>query len=241
MLPAGSTPVRIGFVSDLHLGPTTPASVLDAAFEHLARADLDLLLLGGDYVFLDATEAKAMELVARVRAVPARRRFAVLGNHDLWTRHAILERALEGAGVELVLNRSVALDAGAGRLTLVGIDEPWTGDPDVERAFEGARSAEAIVVLCHSPDAVRETQAAVEQLPLRPQALYLCGHTHGGHVATPWGPIFVPGPLGREYSAGLYQTGPMQIHVSRGVGATEVAVRTYARPDVAVFDLVARA
>src|SRR6476469_3152788 len=55
ILPPSATQLRIGFASDLHIGPTTPIKVLEAAFERLAQAELDVLLLGGDYVFLDAT------------------------------------------------------------------------------------------------------------------------------------------------------------------------------------------
>src|SRR5262245_44501847 len=77
-------PLTIAFASDLHLGPTTPTATLDRAFALLAAAEPDVLALGGDYVFLDATAKKARELARRVAAVPARLKVAVLGNHDLW-------------------------------------------------------------------------------------------------------------------------------------------------------------
>ena len=53
-----STPLTIAFASDLHLGPTTSARTLERAFEMLAEARADVLALGGDYVFLEATAAK---------------------------------------------------------------------------------------------------------------------------------------------------------------------------------------
>src|SRR5436190_2110339 len=49
--PEGRPPLRCGFVSDLHAGPTTHPSLLEEAFASLERAKPDLLLLGGDYVF----------------------------------------------------------------------------------------------------------------------------------------------------------------------------------------------
>src|SRR5438270_4057171 len=40
LLPPGAAPVRFVFISDIHIGPTTPPALLDAAFDALARAEL---------------------------------------------------------------------------------------------------------------------------------------------------------------------------------------------------------
>ena len=235
MLPEGARSLRVGFVSDLHVGPTTPERLLDNAFAHLASAQLDVLLLGGDYVFLDADERAIDALAARIGAVSAARKLAVLGNHDLWTRHELLERSFAAAGVEVLVNRSTAL-APEGEVTVVGLDDPWTGAPDAARAFEGTGDAAAVIVLCHSPNGLPLAQAAQGG---RAPTLYVCGHTHGGHIATPWGPLIVPGRLGRQYPSGLHSTGDLTLYVSRGVGGVELPVRAYARPEVVVFTLTA--
>src|ERR1700741_2342138 len=47
ILPPSAAPLRIGFASDLHIGPTTPIRLVESAVERLARAELDVLLLGG--------------------------------------------------------------------------------------------------------------------------------------------------------------------------------------------------
>ncbi len=108
LLPPGATTVRAGFISDIHLGPTTPRRLVDAAFDHLASSDLDVLLLGGDYVFLDATETKARELAARVREVPAKTKLAASWATTTCGRTTLglLERALGDAGVEILINRN---------------------------------------------------------------------------------------------------------------------------------------
>jgi hypothetical protein len=41
LLPPGTPPLRLGFASDLHLGPTTPPALLRAAAEALAEARLE--------------------------------------------------------------------------------------------------------------------------------------------------------------------------------------------------------
>jgi predicted MPP superfamily phosphohydrolase len=239
VLPRGASALRVGFVSDIHIGPTTPPELLAAAFGRLAGERLDVLLLGGDYVFLDATESKAEVLSTLVRSVPASHKLAVLGNHDLWTRHDIIERALARAGVRVLCNESVLLDAATGPLAVMGLDEPWTGALDADRAVAGIGQARAVVVLCHSPDGLPDAVRVVGRLPAGPVGLYVCGHTHGGHVSTPWGPLVVPGRLGKRYPHGSHRVPPLHVHVSRGVGGIEVPIRTYAAPEVAVFELIA--
>jgi hypothetical protein len=227
---AGRPPLRIGFVSDLHLGPLTPPRLLEAAFDRLAAAAPEVLVLGGDYVFLEATAAKA-ELIARLVArVPAATKIAVLGNHDLWTDHALLERALERGGARVLVNRALRLPPPHDDVALVGLDDPWTGAPDPDRAFAEAGDAAVRIAVVHAPEGypyVRDRGAA----------LMLCGHTHGGQIAAPRGPVIVHGHLGRKWSAGLYDVDGLPLFVSRGIGAVEIPLRLYAPPDVAIFTI----
>jgi uncharacterized protein len=242
ILRAGARPLRLGFASDLHLGPTTPRRLLDEAFGHLARARLDVLLLGGDYVFLDTSRAKEDELAARVGAVPARVKLAVMGNHDLWTHHAGLERALVRGGARVLVNGAITLAPPHGGVAIVGLDEPWTGRLDAAAGFRDVGDAETVVVLCHSPDGLPEAQAALADTavcPGRPSSFFVCGHTHGGHVAAPWGPLMVPGKVGKRFPSGLFREGTSHLFVSRGVGGVELPIRTFARPEVVIVDLVA--
>jgi hypothetical protein len=225
-------PLRVAFASDLHLGPTTPAAVLDQAFAILHDAAPDVLVLGGDYVFLDATPARARELAARVAAVPARTKIAVLGNHDLWTHHALIEAALADAGARVLVNDAVRLPPPHDDVAVLGLDDPWTGRPDGARAVRACGDAAVRIGVCHSPDGV----PFVRGLGV---SLLLAGHTHGGQIALPGPrPLVVPGPLGKRWPFGLHRLDDeLTLFVSRGVGTTEVPVRTFAPPDVAVLTL----
>jgi hypothetical protein len=225
-------PLRVAFASDLHLGPTTSSETLDAAFRHLADARPDVLVLGGDYVFLDATPARARELGRRVGAVPAAHKIAVMGNHDLWTRHALLEDALAEAGVKVLVNEAVRLSAPHDDVAVVGIDDPWSGAPDGEAAFAEARGAALTIAVCHSP-------AGLTHVRGRGAALFLCGHTHGGHVALPGGvPVVLPGGRwARRFPHGVHAWEGTTVFVSRGVGGVELPLRTFAPPDVGVFEV----
>jgi hypothetical protein len=222
--------LRLVFASDLHIGPLTPPRLLDNAFALMAAAKPDVLVLGGDYVFLDVTPGMADELAERVAAVPARTKVAVLGNHDLWTDHRLIEAALERAGCRVLVNDALRLPSPHHGVAIVGIDEPWTGEADGARAFAAAGDAPVTVAVSHAPEGLPFVEG-------RGARLLLCGHTHGGQVALPSGPIVVHGPLGRRWPSGLHVIGDMRLFVSRGLGTVDLPLRAYAPPDVALFTL----
>jgi predicted MPP superfamily phosphohydrolase len=92
-------------------------------------------------------------------------------------------------------------------------------------------AADVRVLLMHAPEGVTLVQDA-------PFDLALCGQTHGGHIALPGGvPFVTSGPLSRRFSAGRYDVGGRPMIVSRGLGATESALRLFAAPDVLVVTL----
>jgi predicted MPP superfamily phosphohydrolase len=227
---AGRPPLKLAFASDLHIGPLTPPGLLDEAFRALAAFAPDLLVLGGDYVFLDVRPAMAATLERLVASVPAATKLAVLGNHDLWTDHDVIERALERAGARVLVNQAARLPPPHDDIAVIGLDEPWTGRPQPEVAFAAASGADIRIAVAHAPEAVPDVVG-------RGAALMLCGHTHGGQIALPSGPIVVHGPLGRRWSAGLYDVNGMSLFVSRGVGAVDLPLRINAPSDVALFTI----
>lgn len=232
ILPTGAGPrsLRVAFASDLHIGPLTAPATLDNAFALLAAARPDVLLLGGDYVFMAATPAMAGELERRVAGVPAAVKLAVLGNHDLWTRHDLIEAALERAGAKVLINQGLRLPAPFQDVAFIGLDDCWAGNADAGAALAPVSGAALTLALAHSPEA----------LPLlagRGLGFLWCGHTHGGQIALPSGPIVVHGPHGRRFPSGVNRLGDLPFFVSRGVGVVELPFRAYARPDVSVFTL----
>lgn len=183
----------------------------------------DVLLLGGDHVFLEAHGIHdLMRRLADVRAPLGR--FAVLGNHDLWADDMVVRRALEGAGFRVLVNENVALPAPFEHVSICGMDDPWAGTPDARATFDGA--CEVRVLLMHAPEGL---------MVLGDEAfdVAVCGHTHGGHIALPGGtPIVTAGPLCRQYSRGEFDVGGRTMIVSKGIGATESPLRLFADPDV---------
>jgi len=227
--PRGARPLRIAFASDLHAGPTTHPALLDDAFAALAAVGADVVLLGGDYVFLFADYIT--EIARRLATIRAPLGvYGVMGNHDLWADDAAIARALTAAGARMLVNEQVTLPAPFAHVTLAGLDDPWTGRPPRRPIFEAGDHVR--VILVHAPEAMLH-------LDDEPFDVAMCGHTHGGHVALPGEvPILVPGPLSRRYAHGRHDVGAGRtLIVSRGVGSTEVALRTFADPDILVVEL----
>jgi len=188
--------------------------------------------LGGDYVFLHPDTARLAELERRLAALPATRKIAVLGNHDLWTHHRRVETALQNAGVQVLVNDTVMLAPDYPDVAVMGLDEPWTGEPKAQDCLATSRHAQLRIALCHSP-------VGLEQFSPGQINLMLSGHTHGGHIALP-GPrpvIMPPGQMCRRYPWGLHQVNGTWLFVSRGVGGAELPIRINASPDVALFTL----
>jgi predicted MPP superfamily phosphohydrolase len=224
-------PLRLAFASDLHLGPTTPRRTLDRAFDALAAIEPDVLLLGGDYVFLEATPARVDELARRVAEVPAKLKLAVLGNHDLWTHHHRIERALARASAQVLINDAVRLPQPWSDVAILGLDEPWTGAPDATAAIEACGDARLRLAIAHAPE-------AMPMLRARGVSLLMCGHTHGGQLALPGGtPIVMWGTQGRRYPHGLHTIDDLHLFVSRGIGGVEIPFRAWAPPDVAAITI----
>jgi predicted MPP superfamily phosphohydrolase len=236
----GRPPLRIAFASDLHLGPTTPTEVLDAAFAHLRSTRADVLALGGDYVFLGATPERVRELQTRVSQVAAPVKLAVLGNHDFWARPERLEDALKEAGVRVLVNESVRLPPPHDDVAVIGFDDPLTSrgivgrialQESVDAALARVADVPIKIAICHSPDGYPEVKG-------RGVRLLLCGHTHGGQIALPgYRPMWIPGPHGRLWPYGRHEVDGLTLFVSRGVGGSLVPVRMYAPPDVALFTI----
>ncbi|HET8646753.1 MAG TPA: metallophosphoesterase, partial [Vicinamibacteria bacterium] len=237
----GRPPLRIGFVSDLHLGPTTPIRLVENAFAELGAARLDLLALGGDYVFLGASPGRMKRLERLVASVPATTKVAVLGNHDFWARPERIVDALARGGAHVLVDQGLRLPPPHDDLGVIGLDDPLTSGHVVDEAaaragVERARSflppgLSAVLAVAHSPDSLPALRGSGV-------SVLLCGHTHGGQIALPGHrPLVMPSRVGRRYPFGLHRLEEegLTLFVSRGLGTSLLPLRTWAPEDLAVF------
>jgi len=225
-------PLRIGFASDFHAGPTTHPALYDDLRAAIERERPDVLLLGGDYVSFRAEYIDALRGFLQAARAPLGT-YAAIGNHDIWNGRAPVEAALRAAGIEVLVNRSLALPAPFDAVSICGIDDPWTGQPSSTAAFAGAEEAGVRIFLTHSPD-------GVFLLDGQQYDVGFAGHTHNGQIATPAGrPLFRPGgPGSREYSYGRYEIpGKGPLFVSCGVGCSGIPLRLNADPELLICTL----
>jgi uncharacterized protein len=224
-------PLVLAFASDFHAGPATHPEMFSSLIDELMRLRPDVLLLGGDYVSCAAQQVNVLaEHLSRCN--PPLGKYGVLGNHDLLTDDGHIVRQLEMAGVQVLVNRNCPLPYPFERVSICGVDDPWTGNTDVAATFRGAGPVR--IFLSHSPDGL---------LLLGRQGfeLALAGHTHGGQVALPDGTAILDagGPLARVYGRGRFEiAGKGPLIVSRGVGCSNLPIRINSDPELIICRLV---
>jgi len=219
--------LRLAFAADFHAGATTDERLLSDACRALAAFAPDLVLFGGDFVSVRASYIDRLAPLLGSVSAPLGK-LAVLGNHDLRADRATVLRGLSDAGVRVLDNEAVRLPEPFDDVTICGISDATRGDPRPDLAIDGTTGTR--VVLMHSPEGLRA-------IGDRPFDLALCGHTHGGQVALPWGsPIVMSGgDLNRRYARGLFDLDgepARRLLVTNGVGCSTAPVRLFAPPEV---------
>ncbi len=229
-LPPGLDGLRVAHLSDFHLYPYTQISFLRQVIAETNALKPDLIVLTGDYVTLDAEAIE--ELAPALAELDARHGvFAVLGNHDLWTNREVVMAGFAAARVPVLVNQRVPISAGGQTLHLVGLDDGWSGQPDLAGALDGVPFDEDVLLLMHEPDLFDD----YSQDPR--VALQLSGHSHGGQIRfNGQKPRILP-YLGRKYEQGLYQINDTWLYTNRGLGYTSVPVRINCTPEITEITL----
>jgi predicted MPP superfamily phosphohydrolase len=228
-LPAGLVGFKIVLLSDFHLFPHTRIEFIRDVIATANSFRPDLVALTGDFVL--RTADSIFELAPALASLDARMGvFSVLGNHDHWKGKDIVAQGLADEGLELLTNRGITLNAGGNAIYLAGVDDCWSGQPDLKAAMARCPANATTILLSHEPD-------PADEYSVDPRiSLQLSGHSHGGQVRIPlWGSPFLP-PFGRIYDQGLFKVGGMWLYTNRGVGVT-APIRLNCRPELTVITL----
>ncbi len=225
-LPPTLDGLRIGQLSDLHLGQPYTAANTRWAVAQMVREQPDLIALTGDFVSFENAIDELADLLHPLNAPLGM--YAVPGNHDYWEGLDDIRAELEPLGVEFLINANRQLRWRDGLFTLVGIDDIWDGHPDIDQAMTGIARDTFTILLAHAPDfADVAFDYAID--------MQLSGHTHGGHLRLPWlGSCCLPF-YGTRYAAGLEHAGTTQVYVSRGLGG--MPLRLGCRPEATIITL----
>lgn len=224
-LPAALDGLRVGQISDMHLGQPYAAENSRWAVEQVGRAAPDLIALTGDFVSYEPAIAELPGILTPLRAPLGV--YAVPGNHDYWEGLPEIVACLEPLGVRFLINRGEPVGPG-GALYLAGIDDSWNGRPNLAAALAGRPAGAFTLLLAHAPDSADEAAGQGVQVQLS-------GHTHGGHLRLPLLGAFVLPRHGWRYAMGHAHVGGLQLYVSRGVGG--MPMRFGCPPEASIITL----
>lgn len=224
--------LRIGHVSDVHVGIVTPDQRIRNAIGLLTAAAPDLCLLTGD--FASRRPSPLARLGKLLTGLPVDSTYFVLGNHDHLVDADQVTRELEGVGYTHLDNRHHTLDFRGAPLHLIGFDDPVTRRHRPAEALRDIPELGTRVLLAHQAESVGELLELGQHVDL-----CVSGHTHGGQIYVPRLTNKLMAHIGIRHLRGLcrYDDDGPWIHVTHGVGAAVSPLRVASRPEVGLLTL----
>ena len=217
-------------ITDVHLYPMTQPDLVEKSVSMANELNPDLVVLTGDYVWQEL--AAIDELAPILAGLNAKYGvFSTLGNHDYWLDADVITGAMESAGLPVLINQGLSIQHGKGTIYIAGLDDGWSGKPDLNKTLDRADPTEPVILLCHEPD-------LADRYSLDGRVnVQLSGHTHGGQIRIPGiGALILP-YLGRKYDLGLYRVNDMLLYTNRGLGVISEPVRLNCPPEISQFIL----
>ena len=215
--------LRVALLSDLHV-KNSPDAIADLGelWSEVIEQTPDIILLGGDYINDGASNQDIASIgpaLANIfRASGGIPVVAVLGNHDHWSGAESWTEYLSEAGVTVLENETVVLDA-------IGTCIRGFGDAFTDHFeyvdFPSTCADRLKITLTHDPAGAFNSKV---------EGLVLAGHTHCGQISIPLlGPLYVPTQAPREAYCGLYKDEQRQVFVSSGIGTSVIPLRFNAK------------
>jgi predicted MPP superfamily phosphohydrolase len=221
--------LRVALLSDLHV-KNSPDAIAELAelWSGVIEQTPDIILLGGDYINDGASNQDIASIgpaIANIfRASGGIPVVAVLGNHDHWSGAESWTEYLSEAGVTVLENETVVLEAIG--TCIRGFGDAFTGHFKYVD-FSTSCADRLQITLTHDPAGAFNPKV---------EGLVLAGHTHCGQISIPLlGPLYVPTQAPREAHCGLYKDKQRQVFVSSGIGTSVIPLRFNAK---ASWDLI---
>jgi hypothetical protein len=194
---------RVVQLTDIHVGNFMKQAKLEWYVRAANDLNPDIVALTGDFIgssphFVRACAAALEKLDARHGV------FACLGNHDHWVGAQHVTEALQAAGIQVLRNEGRTLSVQGALLNIAGVDDPWRGKTDFDRALLMTEPNTPTIMLCHQPDLFAAlVQRRIDLTP--------AGHHHAGQVK--WRVLRMavsPAHLISEFVEDLYVRGDLQ-------------------------------
>jgi len=232
-LPPEQNGVRLIQLSDPHVGWWNSREELERIGSIIAGLKPDLLVITGDVVDHHPDYVHALADVLE-EARPRLGRYAIIGNHDVYTGPEAVAQRMESRGFRMLRDEWVPLPGTS--LILAGLDDSgqhWTGpDPaekKIPKLLADCPPDRPVILLAHRP-------SAFDRVVGLPVVLTLSGHTHGGQLRLPWG-----GPgladIGFQHPSGLYRRGGQTLYANRGAGTVGWPFRLFCPSEITLFIL----
>ena len=232
-LPGEFNGLVVAHLSDLHIRKYGARERRVVA--RLAESKPSVIVLTGDLTLEGSDPASIRQFLTALRDLKAAFGiWAVLGNHDHWYPLAFgkdeVRTFYNDAGVSLLVNEGGRLGRGLDTLSLIGVDDPFSGYANLGESLRGMQRTPFAVLLTHSPEIFMRADLVKFDL-------VLAGHTHGGQVRLPG--IGAPWlPAGSEsFESGWFYGQYARMYVTRGIGTSVLPVRFFCRPEIALITL----
>ena len=213
-----SSPLKIAFISDLHLTNTAYAfERLDQIHSITRDFSPDLILFGGDFTgehTQETTKLKSRMLTALALFTEIAPTYTVLGNHEWWTSPN-WANWLSEIGFDVIEGQTRYIRATDAGFCLRGLGDAFT---DHYRSTPFPANCQGLkITLTHDPVAI--------ELDPEP-GLYLAGHTHCGQIRLPFvHPSWAPTSASPEFVCGTGASSDRVWLTSSGVGTSVIPLR----------------
>lgn len=204
--------LKIGLISDLHLGYLYDDKRVEEVVEKLNKMDLDLVCLVGDIFDGDYYTVKNKDNIKSLfKSIKTKYGvYASLGNHDTGESYDEIVKFIQESNIKLLRDEYVQID---NKFILVGRrDSSPIGKSDQKREEIIKISNPLnlpVIVMDHQPGNIKEYDSNID--------LVLCGHTHQGQFF----PLNIVTDIVYDVDYGYYQksiNSPQAI-VTSGVGS----------------------
>ena len=236
-LPGEIKNLRIVYLSDIHYGFGFSDGDLGRLVAKINNLRPDLILFGGDYATDNQSAIAFFNALQKHDTLHSRYGiFGVIGETDRGDSDFTCEQlteAMANAGVTPLVNKTQAVNIGARKIYVAGVDDITAGQPDLKAVSRAVSSKDYVIFLCHNPSIVPDAQLVTDASGnLGWFDLGLFGHTHGGQMLFFSSILGIDDDVPDRYKSGWLKENRVDLLVSRGVGTSVYPGRLFCFPQI---------